>query len=144
MQVKVRITDPDVVLEAINGPGLELLYNRHYHEYDVYFIFDDPDQGILRYREDEYIDENDEITNVRYRLTMIGPAREAQYDSDVLLSRSRYIAPATHSRRLNISTLPGRWLSRNTACDGGFCSRVQSSISISTGWMSPSWAISWK
>jgi len=99
VQVKIRISDPDAVLEAINGPGLEMLYNRHYHEYDVYFIFEDPDQGILRYREDEYIDENDQITNVRYRLTMIGPTREAQYDSDVLLSRSRYIAPATHSRR---------------------------------------------
>ena len=99
VQVKVRIPDPDAVLEAINGPGIELLYDRHYHEYDVYFIFEEPDQGILRYREDEYIDENDEITNVRYRLTMIGPTREAQYDSDVLLSRSRYIAPATHSPR---------------------------------------------
>jgi 5-methylthioadenosine/S-adenosylhomocysteine deaminase len=53
----------------------------------------------LRYREDEYIDENDEITNIRYRLTMIGPTREHQYESDVLLSRSRYIAPAVHSLR---------------------------------------------
>jgi 5-methylthioadenosine/S-adenosylhomocysteine deaminase len=99
VQVKVRIPEPDSVLEAINGPGLEVLYSRHYHEYDVYFIFEETDQGILRYREDEYIDENDQITNVRNRLTMIGPTREAQYDSDVLLSRSRYIAPATHSPR---------------------------------------------
>ncbi len=99
VQVKVHIPDPNPVLAAINGPGLEILYSRHYHEYDVYFMFADPTQGILRYREDEYIDENDEITNIRYRLTMIGPAREAQYESDVLLSRSRYIAPATHSLR---------------------------------------------
>jgi len=99
VQVKMRIADPDSILDAIKGPGLEVLYSRHYHEYDVYFMFDDPDQGILRYREDEYIDENDQITNVRYRLTMIGPTREAQYESDVLLSRSRYIAPATHSLR---------------------------------------------
>jgi 5-methylthioadenosine/S-adenosylhomocysteine deaminase len=99
VQVKVRIPDPNPVLAAIKGPGLEILYSRHYHEYDVYFMFDDPTQGILRYREDEYIDENDEITNIRYRLTMIGPTREAQYESDVLLSRSRYIAPATHSLR---------------------------------------------
>ncbi len=99
VQVKLRINDPDSVLEAIQGPGLEVLYSRHYHEYDVYFIFDESDQGILRYREDEYIDEDDQITNIRYRLTMIGPTREAQYDSDVLLSRSRYIAPATHSLR---------------------------------------------
>ena len=99
VQVKVRIPDPNPVLAAIKGPGLEILYSRHYHEYDVYFMFADPSQGILRYREDEYIDENDEITNIRYRLTMIGPTREAQYESDVLLSRSRYIAPATHSLR---------------------------------------------
>ncbi len=99
VQVKARITDPEPILNAINGPGLEILYSRHYHEYDVYFLFDDPSQGILRYREDEYIDENDEITNIRYRLTMIGPTREHQYESDVLLSRSRYIAPAVHSLR---------------------------------------------
>ena len=30
---------------------------------------------------------------------MIGPTREAQFESDVLLSRSRYLAPATHSLR---------------------------------------------
>ncbi len=100
VQVKVRIPDPEPVLEAIHGPGLERLYQRHYHEYDVYFLFADPSQGILRYREDEYLDEEDgEISKVRYRLTMIGPTREAQFESDVLLSRSRYLAPATHSLR---------------------------------------------
>lgn len=99
VQVKIRIPDPKPILSAINSPGLEILYSRHYHEYDVYFMFDDPSQGILRYREDEYIDDNDEITNIRYRLTMIGPTREAQFESDVLLSRSRYLAPATHSLR---------------------------------------------
>jgi len=99
VQVKVRIADPAPVLDAIQGTGLEVLYSRHYHEYDVYFQFSDPSQGILRYREDEYIDDNDEITNIRYRLTMIGQTREHQFESDVLLSRSRYIAPATHSLR---------------------------------------------
>jgi 5-methylthioadenosine/S-adenosylhomocysteine deaminase len=99
VQVKVQIDDPDPVLDAIHSPGVEILYSRHYHEYDVYFQFADPSQGVLRYREDEYIDDDDEITNVRYRLTMIGPAREHQFESDVLLSRSRFIAPATHSLR---------------------------------------------
>ena len=99
VQVKARINDPEPILEVINGPGIEILYSRHYHEYDVYFVFDDPTQGTLRYREDEYIDENDEITKVRYRLTMIGPTREHQFESDVLLSRSRYYAPAVHSLR---------------------------------------------
>jgi 5-methylthioadenosine/S-adenosylhomocysteine deaminase len=45
------------------------------------------------------LDEQGEISNVRYRLTLIGPAREAHFPSDVLLSRSRYLAPATHSLR---------------------------------------------
>jgi 5-methylthioadenosine/S-adenosylhomocysteine deaminase len=99
VQVKARIKDPEPILEVINGPGIEILYSRHYHEYDVYFVFDDPTQGTLRYREDEYIDENDEITKVRYRLTMIGPTRERQFESEVLLSRSRYYAPAVHSLR---------------------------------------------
>ena len=37
--------------------------------------------------------------NIRYRLTLIGPSREHQFPSDVLLSRSRFIAPANHSLR---------------------------------------------
>jgi 5-methylthioadenosine/S-adenosylhomocysteine deaminase len=99
VQAKVKITDVQPVLDSIASPSLEILYSRHYHEYDVYFLFEDPSQGYLRYREDEYIDDHDQITNIRYRLTLIGRAREGQLASDVLLSRSRYIAPATHSLR---------------------------------------------
>ena len=36
---------------------------------------------------------------MRYRLTLLGQASERQFPSDVLLSRSRYLAPATHSLR---------------------------------------------
>lgn len=99
VQLKVRVNDPQPILEAIRPPHLEILYSRHYHEYDVYFMFADPNQGYLRYREDEYIGEDDQIIKVRYRLTLIGPAREGRFESDVLLSRSRYLAPATHSLR---------------------------------------------
>ena len=99
VQVKVHLTDPQPILEAIHHNQLEILYTRHYHEYDTYFIFPDPDQGYLRYREDEIVDEKGQISNVRYRLTLLGKAREAKFDEDVLLSRSRFIAPATHSLR---------------------------------------------
>jgi 5-methylthioadenosine/S-adenosylhomocysteine deaminase len=105
VQIKVRISDAEPVMEAIAAPGLEILYSRHYHEYDVYFMLTNPAQGYLRYREDEYIDEKDQITNVRYRLTLIGQdprqasSPEDQAAIDVLLSRSRFIAPATHSLR---------------------------------------------
>ncbi len=99
VQIKVRIASPEIVSEALEKPEIEILYHRHYHEYDTYFLFDDPDQGRVRYREDEYIDENGEVSNIRYRLTLIGPKREHRFPSDVLLSRSRYLAPATHSSR---------------------------------------------
>jgi 5-methylthioadenosine/S-adenosylhomocysteine deaminase len=53
----------------------------------------------LRYREDEFIGPKGEISSVRSRLTLIGPARESSFEGQVLLSRSRYLAPATHSLR---------------------------------------------
>ncbi len=99
VQAKVRIPDPTPVLEALQRPEIEILRRRHYHEFDTYFVFADPKQGYLRHREDEFIDEKGEMTNVRYRLTLIGPTRERQFPSDVLLSRSRFLAPASHSLR---------------------------------------------
>ncbi len=99
VQAKVRLADPTTVQTAIEKGGMEILYARHYQEYDTYFRFDDPEQGYLRYREDEYVAPDGEVSNARYRLTLIGPARERQYPSDVMLSRSRYIAPASHSLR---------------------------------------------
>jgi 5-methylthioadenosine/S-adenosylhomocysteine deaminase len=70
----------------------------HYHQYDTYFFFDDPSQGQLRYREDEILDDQGKVSNVRARLTLTGQTREAAFGS-VLLSRSRFFAPATHSPR---------------------------------------------
>ena len=99
VQVKVAVTNPEVVTSGVNQPGIEILHHRHYHEYDTYFSFTDATQGYLRYREDEAIGPDDQITSVRYRLTLLGPTREGNFPTDVLLSRSRFIAPANHSLR---------------------------------------------
>lgn len=99
VQTKVRIADVKTVIQAIQSPEIEILRRRHYHEFDTYFFFSDPDQGILRYREDEYVEDDGSVSGVRYRLTLIGPTRERKFPSDVLLSRSRFIAPASHSLR---------------------------------------------
>jgi 5-methylthioadenosine/S-adenosylhomocysteine deaminase len=99
VQAKTRLVDPAPVLAAIQSPEIETLHHRHYREYDVYFTFYDPGQGYLRYREDESLDEKGQVSKVRYRLTLLGPAREDQFPRDVLLSRSRYIAPAVNSLR---------------------------------------------
>ena len=99
VQAKVPLENPAPILLALEQKDLEILHTRHYHEYDTYFFFADAEQGFLRYREDEYIDRQDEIDRVRYRLTLLGPAREYSFPTSVLLSRSRFIAPATHSLR---------------------------------------------
>jgi len=99
VQLKVKIDDPSVVKAYLDGGNLEIIRTAHYLEYDAYFNFDDPKEGRLRYREDEFVDDQGEVYNVRYRLTLTGPAAEHEYPNSVLLSRSRFIAPANHSHR---------------------------------------------
>ena len=99
VQVKVRLSDPQPVLRGLKNPAIGIVRKRHYHQHDTYFLFDDPKQGRLRYREDEFVDEKGAVTNVRTRLTLIGPAGEGQFDHEVLLSRSRYLAPASQTLR---------------------------------------------
>ena len=101
VQVKVKVDSIEPILEAISKPGILILRKRHYHEYDTYFSFDRPSQGRLRYREDEFLDEMGKITSVRSRLTLIGELDTPRdiNDTKIMLSRSRYLAPATHSLR---------------------------------------------
>jgi 5-methylthioadenosine/S-adenosylhomocysteine deaminase len=99
VQVKVRLPAEFPILERLNHPDLEVLYDRHYREYDTYFEFPAAEQGRLRYREDQYVLESGEPGNVRYRLTLTGPTREREFTGAVLLSRSRFLAPATRSLR---------------------------------------------
>jgi 5-methylthioadenosine/S-adenosylhomocysteine deaminase len=98
VQVKARVRSADAVLDALAGDDVTVIRASHYHQYDTYFFFDDPSQGRLRYREDEFLDERGAVVNARARLTLTGPSREAAFGS-VLLFRSRFFAPATHSPR---------------------------------------------
>jgi 5-methylthioadenosine/S-adenosylhomocysteine deaminase len=99
VQIKVRLPDPSSVIERLETLDLEIIRTAHYLEYDTYFSFADRGQGRLRYREDEFVNKKGDVYNVRYRLTLTGPAAERAYPNFVLLSRSRFIAPATHSLR---------------------------------------------
>jgi len=99
VQVKVKLAERDSILQALKGPEIDVIRKRHYREHDVYFFFDDPSQGRLRYREDDFIDDKGAVTNVRARLTLLGQKREGKFEDQVLLSRSRYIAPASQSLR---------------------------------------------
>jgi 5-methylthioadenosine/S-adenosylhomocysteine deaminase len=99
VQAKVPLKNPAHILEALRQPDIEIIRQRHYRQYDTYFVFEDPQQGRLRYREDDFIDENGQVTNVRSRLTLVGQASEYNFPQKVLLSRSRFIAPATQTLR---------------------------------------------
>ena len=99
VQVKVKLADIQPILHNLKDPDIEIVRQRHYHEHDVYFFFDDPAQGRLRYREDDFIDDaKGTISNTRARLTLIGQKREGRFE-EVLLSRSRFLAPASQSLR---------------------------------------------
>jgi 5-methylthioadenosine/S-adenosylhomocysteine deaminase len=99
VQIKIRLDDPETVTKALSNPEIQILRKKHYHQHDIYFRFRDLSQGWLRYREDEAIDEKNQIAGVRARLTLIGPSREDDFANNVLLSRIRYFAPATNSLR---------------------------------------------
>lgn len=98
LQVKVKLEDQSVVLSNIQKPEITITAYKHYRQFDNYFSFEDSSQGRLRFREDELIDAAGNVVNVRSRLTLLGP-REDKFDHDVLLSRSRFLAPATHTLR---------------------------------------------
>lgn len=100
VQVKVSVLNDRGVMKGVRSgaEGLSVIRQRRYKQYDAYFLFEDPEQGRLRYREDEFIGPDGKITGVRTRLTLTGQMREDEF-GNVLLSRSRYWAPATQTLR---------------------------------------------
>jgi 5-methylthioadenosine/S-adenosylhomocysteine deaminase len=98
IQVKAWLASEESLLRALESDEIAIIRGVHYHQYDTYFFFDDPEQGRLRYREDEFLDEQNQVVSARARLTLTGPSREGAFGS-ILLFRSRFFAPATHSPR---------------------------------------------
>jgi 5-methylthioadenosine/S-adenosylhomocysteine deaminase len=98
VQVKARAGSMAAVRTALASDNITVIREVRYHQFDTYFFFDAPGEGRLRYREDELLDEQGQVTGARSRLTLTGPSREAAFGS-VLLFRSRFFAPATHSPR---------------------------------------------
>ena len=101
VQVKVQ----GVYLEKLEAqllglPEVHLLRGSERSQYDTYFLFDDRWGTRLRYREDEVRDlESGEIVDLIYRLTLTNMAKEREFENSILLSRSRFDAPATRSLR---------------------------------------------
>jgi len=103
VQVKGRLGDNalEQVQAGLAIPAITITKRSHYRQYDNYFFFDyaDPDAERLRFREDQIINDRGELVDARNRLTLIGPSSEREFPGAVMLSRSRYIAPADKSLR---------------------------------------------
>ncbi len=99
VQVKAILHDESVVRNLLEHPDVEILKHIHYHQYDTIFAFDDASMGRVRYREDDRVDKKDEVAEVRARLTYTMPTKEREFNGTVLLSHSRFIAPASRPLR---------------------------------------------
>ena len=98
VQVKARVAGESQVLSVLESDDVTIVRSSHYHQFDTYWSFGDPGEGWLRYREDEIFDTAGALVAARSRLTLTGRTREEAF-GNVMLSRSRYYAPATHSVR---------------------------------------------
>ena len=98
VQVKARLSTDARLLDVLSGHELTVIRSSRYRQHDLYWSFEDPEQGRLRYRDDEFLDERGTVTGERSRLTLTGRTREDRF-GEVLLFRSRYLAPAAHSAR---------------------------------------------
>lgn len=99
VQVKIPVDDPERVTAALNQPEIKIDRSSVRRQFDTYYSFTDPRQGRIRYREDEIVGKDGEPVEVRYSLTLTGPAKEREFAHSILLSRSRFTARADRSRR---------------------------------------------
>ena len=100
VQVKVKVANPEGVSSVLEThPEIAVVKPTIRRQYDTYFRFADRSQGRLRYREDEVLDDQGQIREVFYVLTLTGPVEEREYDKAVLRSRSRFVAHADRSLR---------------------------------------------
>jgi 5-methylthioadenosine/S-adenosylhomocysteine deaminase len=103
IQVKAHLDKPvdpeQLVAPLLADSRVQVVRYSHYRQYDTYFLFVDESQGRVRYREDDTLNKNGEVENVRTRLTFTAPTKEREFDDAVLLSRSQFIAPADRPLR---------------------------------------------
>lgn len=99
IQAKVRHANPARLEALLHNPDIAIVRQSHYRQHDTYFEFGSPLNSRVRYREDDTVDEKGNVMNVRTRLTLVETGEQRKLTSALLLSRSRYISPATRTLR---------------------------------------------
>jgi 5-methylthioadenosine/S-adenosylhomocysteine deaminase len=99
VQVKARVPDEAALEKRLLGcPEILVLKRSERKQYDTYFLFDEAQAGIVRYREDYLLDRGSEVKPI-YNLTLRGTTVEREFADSILLSRSRFTAHADRSLR---------------------------------------------
>jgi 5-methylthioadenosine/S-adenosylhomocysteine deaminase len=96
VQVKAQLNSLEQGKQLLDHPEVNIVTHTHYQQYDTYFVFADQ---MLRYREDLSLLGSSSVPSVRTRLTLTGEREEFLLQGAILLSRSRFIAQATHPLR---------------------------------------------
>lgn len=98
VQAKGIVQDEQVFERGLHSAQLHITQHTSRDQYDTYFLFANGTQGRLRYREDNTIQPDGSVVPI-YNLTLTGPAKEAEFEDGVVLSRSRFTAAADRSLR---------------------------------------------
>ena len=99
IQVKVHLPEPIDLPTLLKASNLEMTRSSIRDQYDTYFFFEDQRGDRLRFREDEVRNEEGELKETFYTMTLAGPTREKEFENSVLLTRARYTASARQSLR---------------------------------------------
>jgi hypothetical protein len=132
VQAKARVASADALALALAGNEITVIRTAHYHQYDSYFFFADPEQGRLRYREDEFWTSRIR-SSTRARLTLTGPSREPRSGRCCSFARA-----SSHRRRIHrgstgsISSRFASARSRRIAAAGSLPTEASTSTCTST------------
>jgi 5-methylthioadenosine/S-adenosylhomocysteine deaminase len=98
VQVKAHINDSAVVEQMLRSPQITITKASERTQYDTYFLFNNPELGRVRYREDHRHDPGSRL-EPKYNLTLTMPPERGELPEAMVLGRARYTAPADRSRR---------------------------------------------
>lgn len=99
IQVKISLPELIDINAMLKEAGPEPFRSSIREQYDTYFFFEDKEAGRLRFREDHVKEENGKLKDTFYRMTLMGPTSEKEFENSILLTRARYTASAGHSLR---------------------------------------------
>lgn len=100
IQSKARLSDSTAAnFEALlDRANLKVSRSSQRTQFDTYFLWNDPDKGRIRLREDQR-QEVGASPEASYTITLTSAAVHGEFSSAILLGRARYTAPANRTLR---------------------------------------------